>query len=90
SKRIAHRYFGTQTALALVAAGEGLTVLPSLALQGMLLEGVDVIDVPGLGTRRVVLRSYPRGKIADNLVAAVAVLLREATSTLHSSSRIDS
>ncbi|MEN0138662.1 MAG: LysR family transcriptional regulator [Rhodococcus sp. (in: high G+C Gram-positive bacteria)] len=89
-KQIVHRYFGTQTALALVAAGEGMTVLPSLALQGMLLEGVDVIDVPGLGTRRVVLRSYPRGKTADNLVAAVTALLREATSTLNSSSRIDS
>ena len=89
TKHIVHRYFGSQTALALVAAGEGMTVLPALALQGMLLEGVEVIDVPGLGTRRVVLRSYPRGKSADNLVAAVTTLLREATSTLDSGSRID-
>ncbi|MFC9356655.1 LysR family transcriptional regulator [Rhodococcus sp. NPDC057014] len=90
NKQIVHRYFGTQTALALVAAGEGMTVLPSLALRGMLREGVDVIDVPGLGTRRIVLRSYPRGKIADNLVAAVTGLLREATSTLNAGSGIES
>lgn len=37
-------------------------VAPALALRGMLREGVDVIDVPGLGTRRIVLRSYLRGK----------------------------
>ena len=56
----------------------------------MLREGVDVIDVPGLGTRRIVLRSYPRGKIADNLVAAVTGLLREAASTLNAGSGIES
>ena len=56
----------------------------------MLREGVDVIDVPGLGTRRIVLRSYPRGKTADNLVAAVIGLLREATSTLIAGRGIES
>lgn len=59
-------------------------MLPALALHGMLLEGVDVIDVPGLGTRRIVRRSDPRGKTADTVVAAVTGLLREATSTLRS------
>ena len=34
NKPIVHRYFGTQTALGWVAAGEGMTVLPPLALRG--------------------------------------------------------
>ncbi|ORB31023.1 LysR family transcriptional regulator [Mycolicibacterium parafortuitum] len=73
-----HRYFATQTALALVAAGEGMALIPMLALQGAQQDGVETLDVPGLGTRRIVLRSYSRGKQANNLVSAVTVLLHEA------------
>ncbi|MCV7432436.1 LysR family transcriptional regulator [Mycolicibacterium bacteremicum] len=75
---IVHRYFGTQTALALVAAGEGMTLIPMLALRGMPQDGVETVDVPGLGTRRVVLRSYARGKHASAVLDAVLALIHEA------------
>ncbi|MBY0689071.1 LysR family transcriptional regulator [Microbacterium marinilacus] len=52
----AHTYGDLSTALALVAAGEGMTLLPQLALQGALPEGLEVADVPGLGARRLALR----------------------------------
>jgi DNA-binding transcriptional LysR family regulator len=72
-----HRYFSTQTALALVAAGEGMALIPMLALQGASMEGLEALDVPGLGTRRIVLRSYSRGKQALSLLTAVAALIGE-------------
>lgn len=72
-----HRFFATQTALALVAAGEGMALIPMLALQNMPLDGVETLDVPGLGTRRIVLRSHSRGKQASNLITAVTGLLQE-------------
>jgi molybdate transport repressor ModE-like protein len=72
-----HRYLETPTALAMVAAGEGMTVLPSLALEGFSLQGVDALEVPGLGTRRVVLRRYERRSTPDVFHLA-AGLIREA------------
>lgn len=52
-----HAYFDFDTALALVAAGQGVAMLPALALQGGEgLEGVDVVGLAGLGSRRLVLR----------------------------------
>ena len=79
-----HRFYSTQTALALVAAGEGMAVIPMLALHNMPQDGVETLDVPGLGTRRIVLRSYSRGTQADNLVEAVTALIREAVSEIAS------
>ena len=77
-----HRYFATQTALALVAAGEGMALIPMLALHGLPLEGVETLDVPGLGTRRIVLRSHFRGKQAHRLLAPVTTLIRDAVSRI--------
>jgi DNA-binding transcriptional LysR family regulator len=71
-----HRYTATQTALSLVAAGQGMALIPMLALHGLPQDGVDTLDVPGLGTRRIVLRSYSRGKQVSNLIAAVTALIR--------------
>ncbi len=52
-----HAYFDFDTALALVAAGQGVAMLPALALQGgESLEGVEVVGLAGLGTRRLVVR----------------------------------
>lgn len=73
----AHRYFATQTGLALVAAGEGMALIPMLALQGMPQEGLECLDVPGLGMRRIVLRSYARSKQASDLVDSVVGLIRD-------------
>lgn len=73
-----HQYMDTLTALALVAAGEGVTVLPALALHGIVQPGVDVVNVPGLGTRRIVLRRFDPGPKIDTPMDTVADLLRES------------
>jgi molybdate transport repressor ModE-like protein len=73
-----HQYQETLTALALVAAGEGIAILPTLALSGVVHDGVDVLDVPGLGTRRIVLRRFDRRRSTSTPVDTVARLLRES------------
>ena len=74
-----HQYQDTLTALALVAAGEGVAIVPTLALSGAVQDGVDVLDVPGLGTRRIVLRRFDRrARSASMPVDTVARLLRES------------
>ncbi|QDG68498.1 LysR family transcriptional regulator [Pseudarthrobacter sp. NIBRBAC000502772] len=74
----AHQYQETLTALALVAAGEGIAIVPTLALSGIAHDGVDVLDVPGLGTRRIVLRRFDRRRSPSTPVDTVARLLRES------------
>jgi molybdate transport repressor ModE-like protein len=73
-----HQYQETLTALALVAAGEGVAIVPTLALSGINQAGVDILDVPGLGTRRIVLRRFDRRRSASTPVDTVARLLRES------------
>ena len=73
-----HQYDDTLTALALVAAREGVTVVPALALSGVVQDGVDILDVPGLGTRRIVLRRFARRRPISMPVDTVARLLRES------------
>jgi molybdate transport repressor ModE-like protein len=73
-----HQYQDTLTALALVAAGEGVAIVPTLALTGVVQDGVDILDVPGLGTRRIVLRRFDRRRPANLPVDTVARLLRES------------
>jgi DNA-binding transcriptional LysR family regulator len=80
SETTVHTCTGTQSALALVAAGEGIALVPSLALGGILQDGIEILDAPGLGTRRIVLRQYTR---RDNeAVAAVTGLILEAASQI--------
>ncbi|MHC6594578.1 LysR family transcriptional regulator [Arthrobacter sp. C152] len=73
-----HQYADTLTALALVAAGEGVAIVPTLALAGVVQDGVEVLDVPGLGTRRIVLRRFDRRRPTSLPVDTVARLLRES------------
>lgn len=73
-----HQYTDTLTALSLVAAGEGAAIVPTLALAGVAQDGVDVLDVPGLGTRRIVLRRFDRRRPTSLPVDTVARLLRES------------
>ena len=73
-----HQYQETLTALALVAAGEGVAVLPTLALSGVVQDGVEVLDIPGLGTRRIVLRRFDRRGSVSMPVDTVGRLLRES------------
>ncbi|MDV8148971.1 MULTISPECIES: LysR family transcriptional regulator [Arthrobacter] len=73
-----HQYQETLTALALVAAGEGIAIVPTLALSGVVQDGVDILDVPGLGTRRIVLRRFDRRRSTSMPADTVARLLRES------------
>ena len=73
-----HTYHSYQTALALVAAGEGVTLAPALALESLPTDGLDLLDIPGLGMRRVVLRHLTRSRTASPTLATAAGLIREA------------
>lgn len=71
------RYANHQTAIALVAAGEGVTLLPQLALAEHPLGGVEVHELPGLGVRRISLR-YRAGKKPNAAVNATLEFIRTA------------
>ena len=73
-----HQYHDTLTALALVAAGEGVAIVPTLALTGVVHDHVDILDVPGLGTRHIALRRFDRRRAASLPVDTVSRLLRES------------
>ncbi len=73
-----HTYFSVQNALALVAAGEGVTLVPALALESLPTDGVDTLEVPGLGMRRVVLRHLTRSRAASPSLDTATGLVREA------------
>ncbi|RPF23375.1 LysR family transcriptional regulator [Myceligenerans xiligouense] len=52
-----HSYYDFDTALALVAAGQGIAMLPALALKEEdVPDGVTVVRLAGLGSRRLVVR----------------------------------
>jgi DNA-binding transcriptional LysR family regulator len=74
-----HTFLSYQNALSLVAAGEGVTLAPALALESLPTDGVDLLDVPGLGMRRVVLRHLSRTRAASPALAAATALVREAS-----------
>ena len=74
----AHTYYSIQTALALVAAGEGVTLVPSLALESVDVSGVEALDIPGLGMRRIVLRHLSRSRGPSGILETVTGLVREA------------
>lgn len=76
-----HTFQDTATALSFVAAGEGVTILPSLALVDVDLTGIDALDVPGLGTRRVALRRHVRRDVPA-AVEAAATLIRESAASV--------
>ncbi|GIG38225.1 LysR family transcriptional regulator [Cellulomonas pakistanensis] len=66
-----HLYYDFDVALALVAAGQGVALLPALALQGELPDGVTVATVPGLGSRRLVARHRATRREPGPAVVAV-------------------
>jgi DNA-binding transcriptional LysR family regulator len=79
-----HAYYEHQTALALVAAGEGLAVLPSMALRGISQDGVDAIQLPGLGMRRIVLRHRATTGASKDVIDALIPLIRDTAAGLAS------
>jgi DNA-binding transcriptional LysR family regulator len=77
--RTRHQYYDFDVALALVAAGQGVAMLPALALQGDVPAGVSIVTVPGLGSRRLVARHRATRREPGPAVAAVLdALLRVA------------
>ena len=70
-----HRYLNNATALALVAAGEGVTLLPQLALSEYALTDVETHELPGLGVRRISLR-YRQGRVPQPAVLAAVDFMR--------------
>jgi DNA-binding transcriptional LysR family regulator len=82
-----HTYLATQTALALVAAGEGVALIPSLALLGASHNGFEALEVPGLGSRRVVLRRY-EGRGVPRTVDVITGLVRDAASAFSFSAEV--
>lgn len=73
-----HRFYETLTGLSLVAAGQGIAVMPALALRGIVPDNVDAVDLPGLGTRRIVLRRFAKMRSADGPIDALIGLIRES------------
>lgn len=73
-----HVYASFQNALALVAAGQGVTLLPALALETLNTDAVETLDIPGLGMRRVVLRHLTRNRTGSPTLDAAIGLVREA------------
>jgi DNA-binding transcriptional LysR family regulator len=76
-----HTYYSVQNALALVAAGEGVTLVPSLAIEGLRTDGVDALDIPGLGMRRVALRQLTRSGAPNLSRDTATALIREAAAS---------
>ncbi|WHP17350.1 LysR family transcriptional regulator [Cellulomonas sp. ES6] len=77
---VRHVYYDFDVALALVAAGQGVGLLPALALQGELPDGVTVATVPGLGSRRLVARHRAtRREPGPAVVAVIEELLAVAS-----------
>ncbi|MFN8189185.1 MAG: LysR family transcriptional regulator [Nocardioidaceae bacterium] len=74
-----HTYFSYQNAIALVAAGEGVTLAPALALESLPTDQVQTLDIPGLGMRRVVLRHLTRSRAASPVLDVAIGLVREAS-----------
>jgi len=80
--RTRHSYYDFDVALALVAAGQGVAMLPALAVEGEMPDGVTVVPLPGLGSRRLVARHRatrhePRpvvNAVIDEMVAAAAAI----------------
>lgn len=80
--RTRHSYYDFDVALALVAAGQGVAMLPALAVQGEMPDGVTVVPLPGLGSRRLVARHRatrhePRpvvNAVIDEMVAAASAI----------------
>lgn len=75
-----HTYYNYGSAVAMVAAGLGSTVLPSLALSDTSPDGVNVTPLPTLGVRRILLRhrtadadrDTPTGQVVERLLRWVS------------------
>ena len=71
-----HTFYDFGVALGLVGIGEGIALLPALALEHGVPEGVQVVPLPGLGARRMMARHrasrHEPGPAVDAVLAALA------------------
>jgi DNA-binding transcriptional LysR family regulator len=79
---VRHSFFDFDTALALVAAGQGVAMLPALAVRrSEPPEGAEVIALPGLGSRRIVVRHratrHEPGPAVRSVVDAMVEVARD-------------
>ncbi|WP_188524673.1 LysR family transcriptional regulator [Isoptericola cucumis] len=74
-----HSYFDFDTALSLVAANQGVAMLPALALESDVPEGVEVVGLAGLGSRRIVVRHRATRHEPGPAVRAVVDAMVEVT-----------
>ena len=76
-----HAYNDFDTAISLVAAGQGIAMLPALALQQEVPDGVAVVALAGLGSRRLVVRHrqnrHEPGPIVRAVVDEMVLAARE-------------
>lgn len=63
---VPYSYINYEAAHALIRAGKGSTVLPSMAVRGISTEGMRITHLPGLGYRRILVR-HRRGEDAPSL-----------------------
>jgi DNA-binding transcriptional LysR family regulator len=75
-----HAFFDFDTALSLVAANQGVAMLPALALErGDVPEGVEGVGLTGLGSRRIVARHRATRHEPGPAVRAVVDAMVEVT-----------
>ena len=71
-----HTFYDFGVALGLVGIGEGIALLPALALEHGVPEGVQVVPLPGLGARRMMARHrasrHEPGPAVDVVLATLA------------------
>ncbi|MGP7959351.1 LysR family transcriptional regulator [Sanguibacter sp. A247] len=79
---VRHSFYEFGVALALVAAGEGVALLPALALRAGVPDGVEVVTMPGLGTRRIVARHRHSRHEPGPAVAAALEAIGEAAASI--------
>ena len=72
SRPTLHSYYSYEVAISLVAAGQGVALLPALALEGADLTAVDVVPIAGLGMRHIAARH--RGNRHEPTPAVRAVI----------------
>lgn len=79
---VRHSFYDFGVALALVAAGEGVALLPALALRAGVPDGVEVVTMPGLGSRRIVARHRQTRHEPGPAVATVLEAVVDAAARL--------
>lgn len=77
-----HAFYDFDVALGLVSIGEGIALLPALALEVGVPDDVQVVALPGLGARRMMARHRTSRHEPGRAVEAVLAALTEVASDL--------